>query len=518
MHRIRHAGLLTAILAVVILTAIPVVVSQAQSNPLGVDMPSAARLALSPAEQVEAVCATTRWRALEIRAALDAVETHRPAAAAALANAGVDFELADPAPYRAQAEEALGEVCSAPTLEVANAGISRLLLIHQDMEASYGAVEEAMRPYVDEKVAALTADIRPQIEAWAEEQIALVRAKMDAEGQAIADSIVAAERPLLEAQLQAEAETLARSGALEAEVRAQIESRAAAIEAQARVELTSRVEAALAGRIAEERARIEAEANTLRQELAGAEEAKLRALEEPFNRLKQAVADAVEAARRADSPERQTAIETRVRLALKVADANLAPARDLIERARTELAALKASNPAMRDADELLTLMTTERARLEERLRSSLAAGDEVGFTAATIAFQQTWQEIKADMDAAAGTWSSAQVCAEALPSIERVIPQVESALASVREGLAGDLPQGNEGTRLVTSLRGAESDLQGYLADLQQMRTRCGSPASVEPRALIVSLDTLRVRGEETRLAINEVRELAESLAEGTR
>jgi len=513
MRRIPRFGIL---ITLVTLAAIPAVAGRAQTAPLGLEVPSAAQLALSPAEQVEAVCATTRWRALEIYAALDAVQTHRPAAQAALADAGVNFELPDPATYRARTDQALAQVCTAPTLDGANAAISQLLLIHQDMEAGYGAVEEAMRPYVDERIAALSAAIRPDVQTWADEERAQVEAELQAEGQAIADAIVAAERPILEAQLQAEAEAMAGPTVLEAEVRAYIESRAAQIEAQARPELTRRVEAALADRIAVERARIEAGAEEIAKQLAGADEEKLRALEEPFNRLKQAVADAVDAARQVDSPERQAAIETRVRLALKVVDTNLVPAQQLIERARTELAALKAANPAMRNAEELLSLMTTERSRLEERLRATLAAGDEIGFTAATVAFQQVWEEIAADLHAAAGTWSSQLVCAEALPSIERAIPQIESAHASVREGLAGEMPQGEEGARLAGALRGAETDLRDYLADLRQMRSQCDSPGALEPRTLIGALDTLRLRGERTRLAVMETRGLAESLAEG--
>jgi hypothetical protein len=509
------AGALLAALALIL--AIPAG-GRAQTNALGAEVPASAQLVLTPAEQVEAVCATSRWRALEIYAALDAITQHRPAAMAALAAAGVDYVVPDPAPYRAQADSTLAEICAAPTLEAAFAGVNRLLLIHQDMEAGYGAVEEAFRPAVEARVAELSDHIRPQIEAWAEQERARVEAELNAEGQRIADAIVAEEEPRLEAQITAEAEAMAGPTVQEDQVRAYVQARVAELEAQARPVLTARVEAALAGRIAQERARIEAGAEALAEELQGAELETLKAIEEPFNRLKEAVAAAVDAARGAESPERRAAIEVRLRLALKVADAHLGPARGLVERAREPLASLRAANPARLDAPGLLALMDTERARLEERLRAALSAGDEVGFVAATVAFQGTWEEIARDVEEATMTWSAAQICGEALPAIDRARGEIEGALAGVRAGLGGELPEGDDGVQLVAALRSAESDLVAYLAELGTASQTCASPGTLEARTLIGSLDDLRVRGERVRLAVNEARALAESIGEGAR
>ncbi|MDP2328000.1 MAG: hypothetical protein Q8M79_07920, partial [Dehalococcoidia bacterium] len=77
---------------------------EAQAQSAGVIIPDIAREFLSQAELVESVCATTRWRALELFAVIDALRETQPAAQAALTAASINYTLPDPEAYRTQAQ------------------------------------------------------------------------------------------------------------------------------------------------------------------------------------------------------------------------------------------------------------------------------------------------------------------------------------------------------------------------------------------------------------------------------
>ncbi len=483
---------------------------------LGVTIPETAREFLTQAELVEAVCATTRWRTLEIFAVIDALNETQPAAEAALAAAGINYALPDPEAYRGQATAALGTVCSAATVDEAVAAVDALLAINVDMEARYGALSEALGGQIEERVDEIEARIRPQLDAWAAERKAEVEAELQPEGQAIADQYLKEEQSRAQAELQAYAQSAAAGGGDAASIQAAIEAQVAVLQAQATEVITARVQEALAGRIAAAEARIRAEAEVMAQELAGKDAEALRGLQAPFDAMLARVDAAVAEARTADSPERRAVIEVRVRLAMKSVDGRLATARPLVEAARAELAARKAADPAFPDADEILALMTSRRDALEAELRAAMERGDETAFAVAGTTFQNFWAEIADDVNETTGTWTAARVCAQAQGSINSAIPDVEASIATFKDAAASVTGTGDDGARLRDTLGDAQSRLEGYLGSLRDAASQCQGAGDGEARDLIASLDALRREQVEVRLAVESAAAIARDLSEG--
>jgi len=489
---------------------------QVEAQRVGITIPDVAREFLSQAELVESVCVTTRWRALELFAVIDALTETQPAAQAALVAAEIDYTLPDPEAYRTQAQATMDAICSAPTVDQAVAGVDALFAINVDMEARYGALSEALGGEIKARVDVIEQNIRPQLDAWAAEQRAEIEAELQPEGQAIADQYLAQEQASAQAQIEALAKSLAASGAGEAEITAAINQEIAALQASANAAITARVQEALADRIAEAEARIRAEAEIMAEQLAGRDAAALRALQPPFDAMLARVNAAVAAARTADSPEKRAAVETRVRLAMKAVDGRLALARPLVEAARAELAARAAASAAFPDADEILAAMTERRDRLETDFRAAAEAGDETAFAAASTAFGAYWEQMAADVNGATGVWTASRVCEQALPAVTSAIPEAEDALEQIQGASAGFVGSGEDGQALREALSNADSRLVDYINSLRGVSTACAGAADGEARALISMLDALRVEQVEVRLAVESASEIARAIGEG--
>ena len=518
MQRGTRAGIV-AVGALAVALVVGLVVGrsdEARAQSAGVIIPDIAREFLSQAELVESVCATTRWRALELFAVIDALRETQPAAQAALVAADINYTLPDPEAYRTQAQATMASICSAPTVDQAVAGVDALFAISVDMEARYGALSEALGGEIEARVDVIEQEIRPQLDAWAAEQRAEVEAELQPEGQAIANQYLAQEQAAAQAQLEAMAKSLAAGGASEAEITAAINQEIASLQASANAVITARVQEALADRIAAAEARIRAEAEVMAEQLAGRDASSLRALQAPFDAMLARVNAAVAAARTADSPEKRAAVETRVRLAMKAVDGRLALARPLVEAARAELASRAASNAAFPDADEILAAMTERRDRLEADFRAAAEVGDETAFAAASTAFEAYWEQMAADVNGATGVWTASRVCEQALPAVTSGLAEAEGALEQIQGAGADFVGSGEDGQALRTALADADSRLVDYIDSLRGVSAACSSAGDGEARELIALLDGLRAEQVEVRLAVESASEIARAIGEG--
>lgn len=498
----------------------------AQANSLGVVVPDAARGVLSQAELVEAVCVTSRWRAGELFAAVDAVAAKQPAAQQALRDAGITYQLPDPEALRRRGNDALAAICAAPAVDTAVALVSRLTDINVEMEAAYRAVGMALGPEGDRKAKEISDKVRAEINVVADQKRAAAEAALRAEAQTVADGIVATKKAQYEAQLTSEATAIATGmgmNASPAAVQSALAPRIAALQAQAESEIKQAVDAALKDRIASTEQRIRTDVEAIATQRANVERAdwekKGLAIKAAFEAMGAETIARVEAARKADTPERRAAAEVRVRLAMKVVDAYLVDARKSVNAARAEFAALRAANPAAPDADGMLTQMQTARDTLERQLRAAAAAGDETGFTAATLGFQRYWEGLAKDLEAASGVWSAQRVCTEAKPGLDTARTQADAARAELQAALqsansaAGASPQ-QQATLddFKRALQSATTQVDAFLAAVSSASQACVSPSG-DARPLIQRLDAVRAAQSTLRGTYDQVRALADAL-----
>ena len=493
---------------------------------LGIVVPDAAKGVLTQAELVEAVCVTSRWRAGELFAAVDAVAAKQPAAQRALVDAGITYALPDPEALRRRGDAALAAICGAPTVDRAVVLVARLTDINVEMEAAYRAVGNALGPEGERKAKEISDKVRAEINIAVDQKRLQAETDIKAEAQSVADGIVATKKAQYEAQLSAEAAAIATGmgrNATAAAVQAAIAPRIAAIQQQAEGEVKQAVDAALKDRIAATEQRIRVEVEALAAQRANSEraswEAKGLAIQAAFEAMGSETIARVEAARKADTPERRAAAEVRVRLAMKVVDVYLAEGRKSVNAARAEFAALKAANPSALDADGVLTQMQTARDTLERQLRAAIAAGDETGFMAATVAFQRYWEGFAKDLEAASGVWTAQRVCTEAKPGLDAARTQAEAAQGELKaalqsaNGAAGANPQ-QQATLddFKKALQAASTQVDGFLSTVSIATQQCVSPSG-DARPLIQRLDAIRVAQTSLRSTYDQIRALASAL-----
>lgn len=493
---------------------------------LGIVIPDAAKGVLSQAELVEAVCATSRWRAGELFAAVDAVAAKQPAAQQALADAGITYTLPDPEALRRRGNDSLAAICAAPTADGAVALVGKLTEINVEMEAAYRAVGSALGPEGEKRSKEISDKVRADINVVVDQKRTQAEADIKVEAQTIADGIVATKKAQYEAQLSSEATAIATGmgrNASAGAVQAALAPRIAAVQAQAEVEIQVAVDAALKDRIASTEARLTVEIEALAQQTADAErtkwEAKGRAIQVAFEAMGAETVARVEAARKADTPERRTAADVRVHLAMKVVDAYLVEARKSVNSARAEFTALKAANPSALDADQVLAQMQAARNELEQKLRAAMLAGDETGFNAATVAFQRYWENFAKDLDAAAGVWTVARVCTEAKSGLADARTQAVAAQGELKTAMqsARDVKDANPQQQAILddfkgALQTASTQVDGFLSTVTTAEQACVN-ASGDSRSMIARLDAVRTAQTPLKTTYDRIRALADAL-----
>ncbi|TAJ18392.1 MAG: hypothetical protein EPO65_09125 [Dehalococcoidia bacterium] len=493
---------------------------------LGIVIPDAAKGVLTQAELVEAVCATSRWRAGELFAAVDAVAAKQPAAQRALVDAGITYALPDPEAMRRRGNETLAAICAAPTVDQAVALVGKLTDINVEMEAAYRAVGTALGPEGDKRSKEISDQVRASINVVVDQKRTQAEADIKVEAQTIADGIVATKKAEYEAQLSAEASTIVAGlgkNASAGAVQAALAPRIAAVQRQAEVEIKAAVDAALKDRIASTEARLKAEIEALAQQTANGErakwEAKGRAIQVAFEAMGAETVARVEAARKADTPERRAAAEVRVRLAMKVVDAYLVEARKSVNAARAEFTALKAANPSALDADQVLAQMQAARNELEQKLRAAMLAGDETGFNAATLGFQRYWENFAKDLDAAAGVWTPARVCTEAKAGLADARTQAVAAQGELKTAMqsARDVKDANAQQQAILddfkgALQTASTQVDAFLGTVNAAEQACVNPSG-DSRSLIARLDAVRSAQTPLKSTYDRIRALADAL-----
>lgn len=493
---------------------------------LGIVIPDAAKGVLTQAELVEAVCATSRWRAGELFAAVDAVREKQPAAQKAMTDAGFNYPLPDPEAMRRRGNEALAAICAAPTVDNAVALVGRLTDINVEMEAAYRAVGSQLGPEGDKKAKEVSDQVRAEINVIVDQKQKQAEADIKVEAQTIADGIVATKKAQYETQLSAEAATIvAGMGAstTPAAVQAALAPRIAAVQRQAEAEIQVAVDAALKDRIAATEQRIRNEVDAIAQQRAKTEqaswEAKGRVIQVAFEAMGAETVARVEAARKADTPERRAAADIRVRLAMKVVDTYLVDARKSVNAARAEFAALKSANPSALDADGVLAQMQAARDLLEKNLRVAITAGDETGFNAATVAFQRYWEGFAKELDAAAGVWTAQRICTEAKAGLADARTQAVGAQNELKTALqtVRDVKDTNPQQQVILddfkgALQDASKQVDTYLASVGTAEQSCTNPSG-DPRSMIARLDAVRAAQGPLRSTYDRIRALADAL-----
>lgn len=521
-HTALRLGITAAILGAALLAPRDGRAQQPTAPPqLGIVVPNAARAVLSQAELVEAVCLTTRWRTEELFAAIDGTAARQPSVQAALDKAGVRFVLPNPEEFRKRATDQIGAICAAPTVDQAVALTSGLLQINTDMESKYGALSEALGGPIQQSVQGIEDRIRADIDQLVEPRRVKIEADLRAEGQAIADRHRAVVEASLRTEINAYATNLAKSykpeqqGEFQAALQPYIDRRVE----EAKAEVTRLVEAELASRIEAAKAQIQADAELFRAERTALSEGNLRDIGAQFEAMLKEVDQRVAAARTANSPAKQAAVEIRVRLAMKTTDAYLTEAKATITLARAELASLKAANPSVLDADQLLARLDASRTKLEADLRAAANAGSETDFTAAYTGFEAAWREVAANVDAAAGTWTPARVCQEAGSALATAKTEAEAARSEIQGAQGGVVAAGSDAAdqeriqALKDGLTKSASTLDTFITALGKAQAACQSPSG-DPRALIALLDEARLTQGAARQAYESARTLAQSFA----
>ncbi|MDO8532884.1 MAG: hypothetical protein Q7T26_12110 [Dehalococcoidia bacterium] len=366
---------------------------------IGVDIPAVARKAVPDKDFVEVFCLTSRWQLERFSASMDVTGEAMTELKAKVGSIGVQLTVPDTAALKTEGKAKVDAICAAATLEAAQSALTDFLGFGNSVQDRFqGMVRE--------------------LNAKFQEFGVRVQAKVEADARAYGDQ----EKTRLQQEIQDSVNTIVKQALSNIGPTSDPKAIQKNIENQINVIVQGKV-----------------------QDLSKRIEARVLAIVEqeikPIREIETLMINAgarIEKVMTTDTPQgaafKRQAITKRKEMLARIADANMAQAKEQLEKARADLDAAKKLDPSVKSVDEILAEITRDRATMEQKIDAvlnadALAVDADVRVQAAINEFVNKWAAMASNAD-------KQRMSAVRLREMAR--PQLVTARAQIAQGVQG--------------------------------------------------------------------------------
>ncbi|MBN1585208.1 hypothetical protein JW899_02455 [Candidatus Uhrbacteria bacterium] len=431
---------------------------------------------------VEIYCLTAKWKSGEFLAALEAVEKHLMPAVREAEELVGNLSAPDVSAVRTETVALLDAICSAQTVEVADAAVGELVSYGEGIQGQFSVLRDGMASKLRAKGESMKAEIEAAVNPMVEEEKAKAQAELDEFGErlgAIAQSDLAAEMSGMGFESEGQARTHAegRIAVIRREIEGQVQVRADQLK-----------------REIEEKVRVETE------RLVGPQRDRFEDLGRRLGKVGNVISAEIAVGKVQYERYGAEAMAKRLGIALKVADRNIERGLAELESNRERIEDARRENPGIKPVGDITEEIRADRAALAAALESAVRTGDEVAFQSAIDGFRGKWENYRAEAEKA--FFSVSAICA-------KTSPQFVGAKARLDEGMKKitDLQDRcgvtvSEECRRINELAPRLDSLLAKMTDVSQriraVEEACGNPDSTDPETLIDLMNRIKADGEE--------------------
>lgn len=374
--------------------------------------PPEARKLLGDKPIVEIYCLMTKWKTGEFFAMLDAVGTNLKPATDKAKDLDVEVAFPNLDDLRSRAQTKIDAVCSAATVDEADANARSFTTFGEEVRAQFAA----MRADLEKKMRAKGDELRDKVEREIAPIVASEKARVEEEMKSWAES----QARSMNESLQSEVESKGFASAEEAT--SYVQSRVGSVKSS----LTSQIQA----KVAEQKKLIQAKIQAKVEEIVGPERKKLEDVGAAFKDMGTKINAGIQSGKAKYDTYRDQAFAKRKAAALSLVDAQLDKAKAELEKNRAEFDKLKKEDPSVKGIDEILAEMNADRAGLDSKLDRALAAEDDAAFEAALNDFRNKWEKYRDESEKA--FMSPARVCGIVRAQVTAARPQIQNGLKQI--------------------------------------------------------------------------------------
>ncbi|MCX6768104.1 MAG: hypothetical protein NTY90_05270 [Candidatus Micrarchaeota archaeon] len=433
------------------------------------DIPDDVKDKVSEKDVVGIYCNKARWKSGKF---FDAVDAVGPALSSAVAACGISVTVPDASGVKAEAQAKIDAVCAATTIAEARTAVKELIsFMRQNARGPYESMEN---------------EIEPLMTAMGD----AIRKKATAKSKEIVD----AETVRLKAELEAEATRMAseltasagQGGVDAASIGAQIQSRMTSLAQEKAAGISTKVQAEVEAAIA-------------------ADTQKIMDCGKGFEAVGTAVNNAFAAGESKWSQYRDAANAKQKQVVGAILDANLATAKEELDKARDQLAAAKQAGKTDKDADEIWAALQAQK----QDILNSVDAGDDMAFETKAAGMKTEWDSLKKDLESQAA--DPVEICKQATAQINAgrsQMTQAQSTVADLQSRCAGKTDTECAGVNAqAAKFSELGSKLTSILQKMDAVTAMCSRITASSPYTdLLSSLNDLKAAEDDANARIKEL------------
>jgi len=435
------------------------------------EIPSEVRTVVPEKDFIDLMCYMTRWKSGEMFAAIDAVGG---TFVSAVTVCKIDFKPPDVYQMKEQANAKVDAVCNAQTIEQARTAAQDMLSFasSSQMQGELKSAGDNFQKAIEAKTGTFQSKIESAIEAYVAEQEKIESESIKAE----AESYVS------------EYESRVTSGSSADSVRSDIEGRLSTKVEQSKTRIDAGVK-----RVVEE---------TLKQE-------NMDECEKLMGGIEKKIAEQANSA--TYTGYKKLALEKQRAITEKITDYHLIDGKKKIEEARSGLEDAKKNDPSVKDADELLSEMETDKKKLLEDLDQAGEVGDDAKMQSIINAFKNKWEAYGKELEKAKP--KPMKLCSNVMSQIDAARPTINEKLTYVDSIQASCEGSTSSKCKKVQSLSPKFTQLKTKLATLvtamDDAKSLCAKVTDETPYSDMKStLEGLKSSYDNVKALIDELQE----------
>ena len=433
------------------------------------DIPADVKDKVSEKDVVDIYCNKARWKSGKFFDAIDAVG---PALSSAIAACGISVAVPDASGLKAQAQAKIDAVCAANNIAEARTTVKDLIsFMKQNAQGPYENMEKEIAPLMTAMGAAIKEKATAKSKEIVDAEKVRIKAELEAEAQSMASQLTAG---------------AGQGGVDAASIGAQIQSRISSLAQQKAAEIGTKVKTEVEAAIAPD-------------------VQKIKDCGKGFEAVGTAVNNAF-AAGESKWAQYKTAANTKQKQVIgAILDANLATAKEELDKARDQLAAAKQAGKTDKNADEIWAALQQQK----QDILNSVDAGDDMAFETKVSGMKTKWESLKKDLQSQAA--DPVEICKQATAQIDAgrgQITQAQSTVADLQSRCAGKADQEcasvNSQSAKFSELG---SKLNTILQKMDSVSSMCSRITASSPYTdLLANLNDLKAAEDDANARIKEL------------
>jgi hypothetical protein len=345
-------------------------------------IPSDARLFIPDKDLVEVYCLMTKWKSGDLLAALDSLEENLlPAMSQSNDLLGLDLTLPDVLSLKSKAQQKIDAICNAATIEAANNALADLSSYGQEVSQQSKDLNKTMTDKMQVKSDALKNKLQTKLQPTIDAE----KEKMQTEINDYADTLKN------QAEVDLTAEISGMKFDSEAAAMSYVNSKIETIKASITNEINTKVNV--------KKAELQKTIESKVEEIIGPERSKFQEVGKIFSDMGNKIQAGITAGKAQYEKYKTEAFAKRKSIILELVDKNIEKAKVELEKNRAQLEEGKKSNPAVKNVDEVLAEMQSDRDVLNAKLDQAIASDNEAAIQAATDEFRNKWENYRAETE-----------------------------------------------------------------------------------------------------------------------